>query len=146
MDLTGVWVPRPLKKMKASDVDKLVSVATLMDAWILDENSTLEFKLQNTEFHAATLARTLHEQVADTRLAKDRLAAAHGRIRELEHLFETQLDMNDQLHAYCQGIEDRLRQYEPDFEGSFEVIDLTADSELDSDSDVTIMDNDPVDE
>lgn len=128
---------RPAKRAKPNmteqDVQKLVMVSQCMDFWILDENAALLQKNRDLENQLARSQHQIHEFNRSVGALRRAANGALARSGELERMFEIQLDQNDQLHAYCQRLEERLREYEPNFSPEFEVIDLTADSDVDSD-------------
>lgn len=125
----------PLKKTKTvNEVAQLLMVAQCMDHWVLDENEALLQQCRSLKNQLARAQQQIHDFNRSVSALRRAANGAIARSGELERMFEIQLDQNDQLHAYCQRLEERLREYEPNFSPEFEVVDLTADSELDSDA------------
>lgn len=127
---------QPPSKRTKTDADRLAEVAHCMDNYLRQRNHILE----------AELSRLLRQNAEYQRGLNNLRRVATGTIvrsNELQTMLDTQLQMNEELHAYAQRLEERLRDYEPDFQPEFEVIDLTAESEVDSDA--TILEEDELD-
>lgn len=132
----------PGKKVRV-ELDRLAQVAHCMDNFLRQENlrlDTINRSLENQLTRALRQNRDFQRALDQLRRAA---TGAMSRSNELQNLLEVQIQMNDELHAYCQRLELRLQQHEPDFEPEFEVIDLTADSEVDSDA--TILEEELLD-
>lgn len=134
----------PLKKTKTvNEVAQLIMVAQCMDHWVLDENDHLLGRNRSLENQLARCQQQIHDFNRAVSALRRAANGAIARSGELERMFEIQLDQNDQLHAYCQRLEERLREYDPTFSPEYEVVDLTADSEVDSDA--TILEEELLD-
>lgn len=134
----------PAKKIKTeSEVKQLIAVAHCLDNFIQEENDFLVARNASLENQLARALRQVNEFTRSINTLRRAANGALARSNELQTMLEVQIDANDQLHAYCQRIELRLQQYEPDFEPEFEVIDLTADSEVDSDA--TVLEEEELD-
>lgn len=118
---------QPLAKRTKIDADRLAEVAHCMDNYLRERNRLLECELRRLRIQNVEYERGLNNL---RRVATGTIV----RSNELQTMLDTQLQMNEELHAYAQRLEERLRDYEPDFQPEFEVIDLTAESEVDSDA------------